>query len=170
MEVSLKTSTGATVKAQFIAAVDYALPSLQDGWRFNFEKHKRTQGLSIFAVVSENEPYEIEGCIALKDSPHQDLFMAYVEIAPHNQKPKKRYSNVAACLIAFGCRESFKRKGETKGYLAFNAVGADQKSTERLIEHYQANYGAVRVGQTNAMFIAPEQGEHLINQYLKQMP
>ena len=44
-------------------------------------------------------------------SPHQ-VYMAFVEVAPHNRGDEKKYERVAGCLIAFACRQSF-----IKGYL-----------------------------------------------------
>ncbi len=47
------------------------------------------------------------------------LIMDLLEIATHNIGKTKKYDDVAACLIAFACRESFTLEGNYKGYLSF---------------------------------------------------
>ena len=60
--------------------------------------------------------------------------MDLVEIAPHNIGQRdKRYRPVAGCLIAFGCRESFKLESSYKGFLSF-------ESKTRLIAWYKKRY------------------------------
>lgn len=167
MEILLERLGGSLEKANIVLARNRALPGLNDGWCFNFQKHRRQQDIKVFCIVTISEPEVIQGCIALKFSPNDDVYMAYVEIAPHNRKPEKTYTNVAGCLIAFGCRESFKMQGHNKGFLAFNAVGINADETKRLILHYQKQYGATLVEDTHYLFIAPEQGEKLIGQFLK---
>ena len=59
------------------------------------------------------------------------LFMNNIEIAPHNIGKDGIHENVAGCLLAYGCKEGFRRGVENyKGYLLF-----DSKSD--LIELYQ---------------------------------
>ena len=89
------------------------------------------------------------------------LVMNALELAPHNVgQANKRYYFVAGCLIAFACRESFKIKGDYKGFLSF-------VSKTNLIKWYIEKYGAkLALGQR--MFIDWETRESLIEKYLSK--
>ena len=89
------------------------------------------------------------------------LIMDLVEIAPHNiGRESKRYDYVAGCLIAFACRESFKLENNYKGFLSF-------ESKTELIEWYMDKYHA-KIAMGQKMYIAPNDGQHLINEYLNR--
>lgn len=89
------------------------------------------------------------------------LVLEALEIAPHNIGQKNiRYDHLAGCLIAFGCRESFKTEGDYKGFLTF-------VSKTNLIKWYSEKYGAeLALGQR--MFINWDKGESLIDKYLNR--
>ena len=89
------------------------------------------------------------------------LIMDLVEIAPYNiGKGTKRYDYVAGCLIAFSCKESFKLESNYKGFLTF-------ESKTKLIDWYMEKYHAkIAIGQK--MFIEPNDGQILINEYLNR--
>ncbi len=87
------------------------------------------------------------------------VFMNKVEIAPHNYGGKARYKEVAGCLIAFSCKESFERgKGHYNGFLSFD-------SKTKLIELYQNKYNA-KIAMGHKMYIDPIAGKALIKKYL----
>ncbi len=85
--------------------------------------------------------------------------MNLIELAPHNiGKESKRYEFVAGCLIAFGCYESFKLETNYKGFLTF-------ETKTKLRAWYKKKYYA-EDAMGNKMFIWPEDGIKLINEYL----
>jgi hypothetical protein len=55
-----------------------------------------------------------------------------LEVSVENMGPGKKLDHVAGCLIAFACRESFKRGHDGCIFLI---------PKTQLIEHYQAKYG-----------------------------
>ena len=94
--------------------------------------------------------------------------MAFVEVAPRNRGKDKKYDLVAGCLIAFACRLSFVLgQGDYKGWLAFEVLEQDKKEELKLMALYSSKYKAKRFDKTHVMLICPEDGEALINQYLK---
>jgi len=83
-----------------------------------------------------------------------------IEVAPHNYGQKGKYDNVAGCLIAFACKESFEKgRNDYRGFLSFD-------SKTQLIEFYAKKYGAT-VARGSKMFIAPKEGKELMSKYLK---
>ncbi|MEN8194503.1 MAG: hypothetical protein ABFS12_16910, partial [Bacteroidota bacterium] len=109
----------------------------------------------IIRIIGNKNP--TEGILLLK-AENGMLIMDVLEIAPNNIGKNKEYDFVAGCLIAFACRESFKVESNYKGYLTFTAK-------TNLIPWYSEKYGAeLALGQK--MFISPENGEKLINEYL----
>lgn len=143
------------------------LPSLTDGWQFNFKTNTKKEKLSTYILVCEETADTIEGCLSFKMKYTNEPYMAYVEIAPHNKGSKRRYDHVAGCLIAFASRLSFIHgKGDFKGWLAFDVLEQQKANEIKLMAMYSSKYGAVRFGQTTTMYISPEEGEKLINTYL----
>lgn len=74
----------------------------------------------------------------------------------------KGFDNVAGCLIAFACRESFKLESDYKGFLIFT-------SKSNLIELYQNKYDAV-LTLGRKMYIDDRSGLKLIKKYLDLKP
>ena len=97
-------------------------------------------------------------------SPHQ-VYMAFVEVAPHNRGDEKKYERVAGCLIAFAWRQSFIKGKE--GYLAFDVKEEKKKDEIKLMELYSQKYGAARLENTTTMIILPEGSEKLIREFLE---
>ncbi|WP_198952507.1 hypothetical protein [Mucilaginibacter sp. MD40] len=78
------------------------LPSIQQGWRFNFDKElKRLPNATGYLLITEETPSVIEGCMIFQLIDKKEPYMAFVEVAPHNRKDKKKYDRVAGCLIAY---------------------------------------------------------------------
>jgi hypothetical protein len=156
------------VNAEILEGKKFILPSLQEGWRFNFPKHAKDKGAYTYVIVSEETPKIIEGCLIYKMRKGLEPYMAYIEIAPSNKGEKKKYDLVAGCLIAFACRLSFLYgKGDYKGWLAFDVQEADKMDENKLMALYSSQYKALRLQGTTTMVIAPEDGEKLIEKYLE---
>ncbi len=141
------------------------LPSINDGWRFNFSKHAKGKNYETYTLATIAMPDEIEGCLIINTKGSFLVYMAFVEVAHHNSGKEKVYDRVAGCLIAFACRQSFIKGKE--GYLAFD-VQEEQKENEiKLMKMYSEKYKAVRLGDSTTMIILPEGSEKLINEFLK---
>lgn len=167
MEVKLlevKTKSEVKSRISLVSASKSNLPTIIDGWRFNFSKHSKRKGFETYVLSTYASPERIEGCLIIDIARPNDVYMAFVEIAPHNQGSGKQYDRVAGCLIAFACRQSFVRGKE--GYLAFDVVEQSEEDELRLMSLYSRKYKALRFGQTTTMIIVPEASEQLISEYL----
>jgi hypothetical protein len=142
------------------------LPSITEGWRFNFKKYSTQKNHQTYILVCEETPNNIEGCLIFKMKDKVEPYMAFVEISPENKGKIKKYDKVAGCLIAFACRLSFiKGENDFKGWLAFDVLEEDEENEIRLMSLYSKKYGALRFGKT-MMVIPPEGGEKLIKEFL----
>lgn len=142
------------------------LPSVADGWRFNFNKHSKKKNFETYVLISEETSEKIEGCLIFEMKDKIEPYMAYVEIAPHNKGALKKYDNVAGCLIAYACRLSFtKGKGDFAGWLAFDVMEEDKDDEIKLMALYSQKYNALKFGETT-MVIPPEGGQKLIYEFL----
>lgn len=141
-----------------IVAADYkALPLKKDGWVFNWKQLAKEGDVYILRTL---DSFEVQGAICLRIE-YNMLVMDALELAPFDfGRTNKRFDYVTGCLIAFGCRESFKIKGYYKGFLTF-------VSKTSLIQWYIDKYGAeLALGQR--MFIDWKNGEKLIEEYLNR--
>lgn len=145
---------------------DPTLPTITDGWRFNFRKHSKPKGYETYVLSKVNSPSLIEGCLIIHHHNVGQTYMAYIELAPHNRGDLKKNDRVAGCLIAFACRLSFKNGND--GYLAFDVIENNEEDAEKLMQVYSQKYGAVRLGETTTMIILPEGSELLIEEYLEK--
>jgi hypothetical protein len=156
------------IDAGIVLPFKIPLPSLVDGWRFNFRGNTLKERLQTYVLICDETPAIIEGCLSFKLKGSEEPYMAYVEIAPHNKGRSKRYENVAGCLIAFACRLSFIHgKGHYQGWLAFDVLEEKKEDEIKLMAIYCGKYGALKFGETT-MVIPPDAGEHLINKYLNK--
>ncbi len=154
------------VDAKIIRPSGIVLPSLTDGWRFNFKKHSKKVHFQTYVLVCDETPTMIEGCLIFQMKDTIEPYMAYVEIAPHNKGRDKRFDHVAGCLIAFACRLSFIHgKEHYQGWLAFDVLEESKQDEIKLMAVYCRKYGALKYGETT-MVITPEAGEHLITKFL----
>ena len=88
------------------------------------------------------------------------VFLHNIEIAPYNIGKKKKYGNVAGCLLAYACRYSFEEgKDAYNGYVSFD-------SKTELIALYQEKYGATWA-MGHKMYFDPVAGKALMKKYLK---
>ncbi|WP_432671148.1 hypothetical protein [Flavobacterium sp. SM2513] len=88
----VKSDENSLVPATIFEAksVGLDLPSLADGWRFNFKKHSRVTGYVTYVVVTEETPTVIEGCLIFEMKNKVEPYMAFVELAPHNKGLHKK--------------------------------------------------------------------------------
>lgn len=144
------------------------MPSIQDGWRFNFNRLIRLSNSETYVLVKKDSPKIIEGCLVFQMLDKEVPFMAYLEIAPHNQLKNKKYDYVAGCLIAYACKLSFiKGKSHFKGWLTFEVYEETDKGQIRLMSVYSKKYLARKTDE-HTMIITPTDGETLIEEYLKR--
>jgi hypothetical protein len=159
-------SSGEKVAARIIPAVGLVLPSLNDGWRFNFHKHARKKDCRTFVLVCDDTPDVIEGCLIFEMRNGIEPYMGYIEVAPHNRGTGRVFENVAGCLIAASCQLSYKYgEGHYKGWLTFDVMEHRKEDEIKLMAVYCQKYGALRWGE-NTMLISPETGLKLISKYL----
>ncbi len=163
----LKVDVEELVEAIIKNGKQVTLPSMQEGWRFNFDKHIKTLPYSTaYILVAAETPDIIEGCLIFQMKEKAIPYMAFVEVAPHNKNHPKKYDYVAGCLIAFAFKQSLiQGKGENKGWLMFDVLEKSEKDQIKLMALYSKKYNAVRFDETT-MYIFDEAGHKLIQQYL----
>jgi hypothetical protein len=132
-------------------------------FRFNWKGCKDKEVYKIRLKESET----IQGLLCLADHPaegFETLEIELLESAAENVGPQKEWEGVAGCLIAFACREAYKR-----GY--GGSVFLVPKTA--LIAHYEAAYGFIHVPIKGAgrphglMTIEGELAQNLIRKYLE---
>lgn len=165
----LKIDENSVVEAKIlnVKTLKINLPTLTDGWHFNFRKHSKITTHITYILTCEETPLVIEGCLIFEMRKKVEPYMAYIEVAPHNKGVSKKYDKVAGCLIAFACRLSFiEAKDPFKGYLVFDVLEENKVDEVKLMKLYAAKYNALKYGDST-MIIKPEGGEKLINEFLK---
>lgn len=165
----LKISNSALIDAEILDSktIKVVLPSVVNGWRFNFNKYSKNKGFEIYVLVKEDTPMVVEGCLIFEMKDKTEPYMAFVEVAPHNQGRNKEHEKVAGCLISFACRLSFmKGSDDYKGWLAFDVFEEEKENEIKLMSLYSTKYNALRYGEITTMVIPPEGGEKLINEFL----
>ena len=102
---------------------------------FNWNAYKNREVYKI-RLASEDT---ILGLMCLKDHPADGvnaIEIELLEVGVDNRRGKKRLANIAGCLIAFACRESFKRGYEGWVFLVPKSY---------LLKHYSSKYGFIHV-------------------------
>lgn len=133
------------------------LPSIKTDWNFDWQLAAEEVNTQLYALKTIDNTKKLEGLLKLKVE-HEMMIMDLIEIAPHNTGEEKEYLDIAACLIAFACRESFNLNNNYKGFLIFF-------SKSNLINLYVTKYGATQIsGQKICIY--PIAGLVLINKYL----
>jgi hypothetical protein len=167
MKIVVKQASSGEMGAEIREAGRLKLPSIQEGWRFNFPRHAKLPNAKTYVLTTIETPNVIEGCLVFQMVNKVLPYMAYVEIAPHNRGKDRELENVGGCLIAYACRLAHMHgKDENKGWLTFDVMEASEKESIRLMAHYSKGYEALRVGDTTTMLIGPDSGEKLIERYL----
>jgi len=163
----IRAKDSQSVDAQIIQPSGLILPSITDGWRFNFKKHSKNAGFQTYILTTEGKPNVIEGCLIFQLRETVEPYMAYIELAPHNKGKTKTYDHVAGCLIAFACRLSFiLGVAHFKGWLSFDVMEENKEDEVKLMALYCKSYGALK-WREKTMVISPEAGEQLISKFLK---
>lgn len=102
---------------------------------FNWTVYKSREVYKIRLASEET----ILGLICLEDHPADGvnaIEIELVEVSADYRQRKKRLANIAGCLIAFACRESFKRGYEGWVFLVPKSY---------LLKHYSSKYGFIHV-------------------------
>jgi hypothetical protein len=163
--IETRTESEIKSKISLITKNKNQLPSINDGWRFNFSKHAKGNNYETYILTTHATPEIIEGCLIINTEVQFQIYMAFVEVAPHNRGNQKKYDKIAGCLIAFACRQSFIKDKE--GYLAFDVLEEKKEDEVKLMKLYSQKYNAVRLYNSTTMIILPEGSEKLINEFLK---
>jgi hypothetical protein len=163
--LEVETKSEIDSKIFLISKAENKLPTINDGWRFNFSKHSKRKDFETYILTADRTPEIIEGCLIINTKNKYQIYMAFLEVAPHNRGKEKRHDWVAGCLIAFACRQSFIKGRE--GYLAFDVMEEKDEDTLKLMNLYSQKYNAVRLDASTTMIIVPQGSEKLINEYLK---
>lgn len=142
------------------------MPSIKDGWLFNFNKHIKPKGKTAFVLVKEETPKIVEGSMIFSLHETFGPYMDYLEVAPHNKGRNGKYKRVSGSLIAYACGLSFdKGINEDKGILTFQAYSGEIDSKKKLERLYRNKYGAI-MNPLGFMEIHPDQSRLLIEEYL----
>ncbi|MGV3610331.1 MAG: hypothetical protein ACO1N0_05250 [Fluviicola sp.] len=162
----LEVDSDELISAEIRKGDEKEMPSITDGWVFNFNRHSLSKGKRAFVLVKEDSPTIIEGCMIFSIHETFGPFMDYLEVAPHNLGSTGKYKRVAGCLIAYACGRSFKDGvGFNRGVLTFKAFAEDESSQRYLEELYRTKYLAVK-NPFGYMEIYTDQSKFLINEYL----
>jgi len=119
----------------------------------------------VYKLTLKNED-QILGLMCLVE--HSDesinaMEIKLLEVNEENIGAKKKFEKIGGCLIAFACRESFKRGHDGAVYLI---------PKSQLISHYSSKYGFLHVPLSLAdrpegfMIVYDEESRNLINKYL----
>jgi hypothetical protein len=103
---------------------------------FNWNAYRKHEVYKLRLATEEN----ILGLMCLIDHPPERginaLQIELLEVSAENSRGKKKLAHIAGCLIAFACRESFKRGYDGWVFLVPKTY---------LLQHYQAKYGFTHV-------------------------
>lgn len=127
------------------------------GWRFDW--NRTPKDYTTYALYAEGDE-RIQGLINMKKQKDAlAIHINIVESAPHNTGFKnntKEYEGVGGHLFAEAVKQSFENGYD--GFVFFEA------KTE-LFEYYSKELGAVRIGNSNRMYIGNEASIKLFNKY-----
>jgi hypothetical protein len=163
----IKTATAEEVAALIKKGKVSEMPSIQQDWRFNFDKElKKLKNATGYLLVTEEAQGVIQGCMIFQLIDKKEPYMAFVEVAPHNKKNMKIYDHVAGCLIAFAWQLSVTEGvGDYNSMLQFDVLEEKKEDEIKLMLLYSTKYNAKRWGDST-MVILDEDGEELVNKYL----
>lgn len=166
----IKLPSGKQVTALIKKGEIIEMPSMQHGWRFNFDKElKKLAGATGYLLVTEETPNIVEGCMIFMLNQNKIPYLAYLEVAPLNKGYQKKYDRVAGCLIAFAYKQSvIQGKEHFSGMLFFDVKEENEADEIKLMTVYSTKYHAKRwLGTT--MVIMDEDGEALVEEYLLEV-
>jgi hypothetical protein len=133
--------------------------------RFNKFDWSQYQGQEVYKLRLKSDD-TILGLMTLTD--HEDeatkaIEIELLEVGEENIGSEKKLDNIGGCLIAFACRESFKRGHDGVVFLT---------PKTQLLKHYPLKYGfhhvpLITVQRTEGLMIMNEEGSRkLIKRYL----
>jgi hypothetical protein len=103
--------------------------------KFNWNVYKSYEVYKLRLAAEET----ILGLMCLIDHPGEGINaieIVLLEVSAENRRGKKKLANIAGCLIAFACREAFKRGYEGWVFLLPKTY---------LVQHYPSKYGFTHV-------------------------
>lgn len=130
--------------------------------KFNWNQY---QGEEVYKIRLQNEE-TILGLMCLiehADEAINAIEIELLEVSVENMGSKKKWDNIGGCLIAFACRESFKRGHD-------GCIFLTPKTS--LLEHYPAKYGFHHIPlktirrPEGLMVLYGDDARKLINKYL----
>ncbi len=144
---------------------------MHEGWQFNFDKElKKLKNATGYLLITDEVPLLVEGCMIFQLIDKREPYLSMIEVAPHNRNEEKKYDWVAGCLIAYAFMLSVQLGVEEyKAYLQLDVLEEHEENEKKLMEVYSTRYNAKRVGSTTTMVIADEDGEKLVEKYLKEI-
>lgn len=163
----IKVETAEEVNALIKEGKAKELPSMQDGWRYNFDKQiKKLKNATGYLLVTEETPDIIEGVMIFQMVDKMMPYIAYIEVAPRNRIAAKKYNHVAGCLIAYAFQLSVMNGiGDYKSILFFDVLEEKKEDKLKLMAVYSKKYNAKQWDDTT-MVISDEDGEALVTKYL----
>lgn len=165
--------TNAEVNATIKEVSAPTMPGIQEGWEFNFNRHVVRQNCYGYILVTDDMPTMPEGAMILELKDNEQPIVTFLEVAPHNRTPEKKYDKVAGCLIAYAFKQTYiLAKGDFQGLLSIYISEEDPANKDRLVKNYATKYNAQlnTLEYFNAneamMVIIDEDGDALIEKYL----
>lgn len=135
------------------------IKSVSKEFSFDWVKLSKQKNSQTFALKLDEDIKQVLGLLHLTTY-NGMLIMNLIQVSKNNIGKTKRYDYIAGCLIAFACKQSFEMETSYKGFLTFNAKS-------ELIKLYTTKYYAKQINGQR-MYIDPESGVKLINQYLNR--
>lgn len=131
--------------------------------KFSWDDYR---GNEVYKLTLKNDD-QILGLMCLLD--HKDdtvnaIEIKLLEVSEENIGSKRKFENIGGCLIAFACRESFKRGHDGVVFLI---------PKTQLIDHYSSKCGFLHVGLKTIhrpegfMTVYGDDSRKLINKYLE---
>jgi hypothetical protein len=149
------TLTGEVFETEIVRQIDeMILRSRTRNWAFDWVYELNQSEREVFALIKKGDSSVYHGLLSLTDK-FDHTFMDLLESAPFNKGREKRYSGVAANLVAFACKRSFDRG--YRGLVVF-------EPKTRLMDHYENMLGAQRF-TSNRMFIDTKDAYTLVKRY-----
>jgi hypothetical protein len=147
--------TGEIFETEIVQLRNENIPNLrEEKWAFDWVFELNQSNCQVFALTIKGGSSVYHGLISLTDK-GDHIFMNLLESAPFNKGREKRYSGVAANLVAFACMKSVE--------LGYNGLVVFESKT-RLMEHYEKTLKAQRF-VLNRMFIDTREAYILIKRY-----
>ncbi len=146
--VEMSTGNNIDVTVEEVTAPDFKMVKQSKRFKFNWDKLKQLIVYKLIPIGTN----EIAGLMALIDHPaHSEEGAGFTEVkliesAIENVGKDKKYERVAGSLLAFACREAF-RKGYDGTIFLIPKTG--------LVAHYISRYGFQSTGKGLCLDMMP---------------